>query len=472
MNSIRRKLFFSMGLLIIGLVSMVIFANVFLLESYYMDNQKSELVNAYEIINTINFDEDYTNDLKVLESSYRVDILINDKNNKYIYSSINMERPTDDSIVDEKEKINDEAEFRYLKDKNFNLGSLVLIGELDNEYSLELKVPLRVIEADIDQYNNFAIIIGLLSLAIVMIFAYILSNYFTRSIIKLNDTTQKLKSLDFNSRCDIKSKDEIGQLGMCINEMADTIEKNTHMLNEKNIQLQNEIEEKNKLDNKRKELLNNVSHELKTPISLMQGYAEGIKLNVTKSKEKSDFYCEVIIDEASKMNVLVEKLLNINQIEFGDIVIYEAEFDIKDFVNDIVKKYHKVFDENQINFTLNNIDSVVVKGDSIMLESVFTNLINNAINHVDNSKVVRIDIVKSDETVKINVFNTTNFLSDDELNDIWTSFYKIDKSRSRDSSGHGLGLTIVKALQDVHGQKCGVYNIDNGIVFWFDIKIK
>ena len=280
-----------------------------------------------------------------------------------------------------------------------------------------------------------------------------------------------MKKLDFDTRCKVESNDELGQLAHSINEMSVELDNTIHSLNISNTELQQEIKEKIRIDEKRKQLLNNVSHELKTPLALMQGYAEGLKLNVAKNHNRVDFYCDVIVDETKKMNYLVQNLLNINQIEFGDEVLHKSEFEIVDFVDYIMEKYTPRFEENNIDVKLNLIDPTEVYADSFKAEQVLTNYLNNAIQYVDEHKEVRVTLSKVNNNVRIEVYNSCQPISNAELEKLWDSFYKRDKARTRETGGHGLGLSIVKAIQEASENDYGVRYEGNGITFWFELDI-
>jgi len=493
MNSIRNKLFLYIGFLVLLLVGFTLFANTMLMEPYYMNNQKHDLTDTYKYINELNQDE-YDNKIKgylLRENNQRINILIKDSYNDTLYTTSSssdtsrlndwnrptspnnnkpaQEIPQQNLNILTDEYVNDNLRLLLSHDTVMNVRNLHLRGTLSNGNYIELKTPVVAFESSIEISNKFGIMVGVVTFTISMIFAYLISNIFTKPIIKMNNTTKELRNLNFHSKCQVSSQDEIGQLAESINEMSEALLININAIKAKNNQLEVEIDEKNRLDERRKELLNNVSHELKSPLSLMQGYAEGLKLNVTKSKDRSDFYCEVIMDEASKMNQLVEKLLNINQVEFGDTTLQKTKFEINEFIENIYIKYQKVFDDKEIQSNLNKSNKAIVFADDIMIDSVFTNFLSNAANYVDENKKIEVNINEINNKIRISVFNTAKKLSDSDIKKLWNSFYKVDKSRTRDKGGHGLGLSIIKAIQEAHGNEYGVENIDNGVQFWFEL---
>ncbi|GAA0180057.1 HAMP domain-containing sensor histidine kinase [Clostridium sediminicola] len=501
MSSIKKKLFFQIGTLIVILVSLLLLANTLLLESYYTYKQKKKLVEHYSTINSINSNnyEDSILEFLSIETKANTDILILDNRGDIVYESnifmadkkllnklmdimnINggefnptiqkpKNAPPNPKIEIRKiEMINHKTSFVWANDTILGNRNLLLFGTLNNGNIIELRIPIESIKTNIKLSNDFLLIIGVIVFIIAMIFAYVVSNYFTKPIREMNDATKRMKTLDFDTSCKVLSNDEIGQLGESINEMSIELSKTINSLNEKNKELENKIKEKNRLDEKRRALLNNVSHELKTPLALMQGFAEGLKLNVTKNKEKSDFYCDVIIDESLKMNELVESLLNIDEMEFGDKVLHKTEFEVNDFILGILNKYKKIFRDKDIKLNVNTIESIKVIADIFMMERVFTNYITNAINYVDENLSVEISVIKLKDNIRIEVFNTADAINEKDLDKIWDSFYKIDKARTREKGGHGLGLSIVKAIQEAHNNSYGVRIVDKGVCFWFEM---
>ena len=490
MNSIRKKLFFQIGLLIIILICLLFFANTVLFEKYYTAIQKEMFIEYYDEINDMeSYDSlDSIEKFVSMERTSNIEIDIRDDKNKMIYvtsqpmlnrnehikSEATSENPNSSRQgIDEitSEYINNNIRYVIAHDPVFFNELMILEGQLDNGNLIELKLPILSIQKNISIINRFLMIISVVIFIIALGFAYVLSKYFTLPITEINKVTKRMKNLDFDTVCEVLSNDEIGQLSENINEMSVELSTAMNSLNSKNDQLLDEISEKNRLDEIRKTLLTNVAHELKTPLALMRGYSEALKLNIATSKEKSDFYCDVISDETSKMNQLVESLLDINQVEFGDKVLNIEPFEINEFITTHFNKYIKIIEEKNITYTVNVIKPTMVSADPFMMERVFTNYITNAINYVDDNLNVQITIKELNDIIRIEVYNTCESISDNELDKLWDDFYKVDKARTRDNGGHGLGLSIVKAIQEAHNNSYGVKNSEKGIVFWFELKI-
>lgn len=222
----------------------------------------------------------------------------------------------------------------------------------------------------------------------------------------------------------------------------------------------------------RKEFLSNVSHELKTPIALIQGYAEGLYDNINDDSESRKFYCEVIMDEADKMNKMVKKLLTLNQIEFGNNQVNFEHFDIVQVVRTVINSATLLAKQKEAQIEIDDYPQIYVWADEYMIEEVVTNYVSNAINHVDGEKKIKVSLKKTDKVVRVSVFNTGKCIPEEELDKIWIKFYKVDKARTREYGGSGIGLSIVKAIMESMNQKCGVLNHEDGVEFWFELDIE
>jgi signal transduction histidine kinase len=279
--------------------------------------------------------------------------------------------------------------------------------------------------------------------------------------------------LDFEAKYRSGGQNEIGVLGANFNLMSEKLEEAVSELKNANYELQKDIEQKEKLENMRTEFIGNVSHELKTPIALIQGYAEGLKEGISDSPESREFYCDVIIDEANKMNQLVKNLLTLNQLEAGEEVVLER-FDIVELVRGIIQSNDIRIQQKEADVRFHAKDSLYVWADELKVEQVFLNYFSNALNHVDNEKVIDVRIESDEERAKakVTVFNTGKQIPEEDLEEIWDKFYKVDKARTREYGGHGIGLSIVKAILDSFHQEYGVVNYENGVAFWFELDLK
>ena len=285
------------------------------------------------------------------------------------------------------------------------------------------------------------------------------------------DISDKMTHLDFDAKYAGKDKNEIGLLGNNINQLSAELEKTISELKTANNELKKDIEKKEQIDEMRKEFLANVSHELKTPIALIQGYAEGLKEGISEDKESMDFYCDVIMDEANKMNVMVKKLMTLNQLEFGNNIVSMERFDIVSLVQNCIQSVTILAKQNDIEIRMPEMEPIYVWADEFMAEEVVMNYLSNAINHCSGKKVIEISMEKKEHLVRINVFNTGTPIPEASIEHLWEKFYKVDKARTREYGGSGVGLSIVKAIMESMNQKYGVKNYTNGVQFWFELEM-
>jgi signal transduction histidine kinase len=320
--------------------------------------------------------------------------------------------------------------------------------------------------------NKFLAYVGIMSVIIGTLVMFYISKRFTKPIHQLAGIAKKMSDLDFDIKYEVTANDEIGELGCSINTLSEKLEKTISELKGANNELLSDIQNKTQIDEMRKDFLSNVSHELKTPIALIQGYAEGLKDNVNEDEESREFYCDVIIDEAKKMNSMVQKLISLNKLEFGSNQVNFERFDIVALINTILNSTEILFQQKDVALHFEKYDPIYVWADEYLVEEVLTNYISNALNHVDGDKIIEIKLIQEKDVVRIAVFNTGANIPEEELDKIWVKFYKVDKARTREYGGSGIGLSIVKAIMDSLNRECGVMNRETGVEFWFELDTK
>ena len=352
---------------------------------------------------------------------------------------------------------------------------LYLVGALSNGDGILLRASMDGIERSASIANRFYLYVSLAMIVLGGLIINVMSHNFTQPILDLAVIAAHMSSLDFTTKYNVNRQDEIGLLGNSMNYLSSTLETTLAELKSANAKLQKDLENKTRIDNMRKEFLSNVSHELKTPIALIQGYAEGLIENVNDDEESRNFYCEVIVDEATKMNNIVKKLLDLNQLEFGENNIQMQHFDVASSIANALASADILFKQKEVQLEYICDGSMYVWADSYMVDEVFNNYLSNALNHVDFEKIIRVKVEQippkenHPPVVRISVFNTGKQIPEEDIDKIWGKFYKVDKARTREYGGSGVGLSIVKATMELLGQKYGVCNKDNGVEFWFEL---
>ncbi len=345
-------------------------------------------------------------------------------------------------------------------------------GSLEEGYYFLIRTPFDSLQESAKISNRFylgvGLIVAILSGTLVMFFVRRL----TKPIDELTRLSREMASLNFDARYTSHTNNEIDVLGESFNTMSAQLESTISELKSANLELQKDIENKIKIDEQRKEFLDNVSHELKTPIALIQGYAEGLKENISEDPESREFYCDVIIDESAKMNKLVKNLLTLNQLESGKDAVVMERFDLAVLIRGVLQSMDIMIQQNEANIIFEQKEPVYVWGDEFKIEEVVTNYISNALHHLNGERQVEIRIKDAGKKVKVSVFNNGTPIPEEDIPNLWQKFYKVDKARTREYGGNGIGLSIVKAIMESMNQEYGVKNYQNGVEFWFTLDRK
>lgn len=381
------------------------------------------------------------------------------------------------SLVENRTIISSNDKYTLQKVYDERLGDyyLEIWGTLDNGYSIILRTPIQGIKDNVNISTTLIKYVGGAILIVGIISAFMVSTYITRPIKQLSDIAERMSEMDFDARYEGSDKGEIGLLGKSMNNMSEKLEHNIAELKKANLELKKDIDKKEKLEIMRTDFLSNVSHELKTPIALIQGYAEGLKEGITDDPESMGFYCDVIMDEANKMNTMVKRLLTLNQIEFGNDEPDMERFNINELIASVVDANAIRAGQKNMSIVFNNRNEQnFVWADEYKTEEVLTNYISNALNHCDGKQAIEVRTSKSEDgaTLTVTVYNSGRNIAEEDLERIWEKFYKTDKARTREYGGNGIGLSIVKAIMESMGQEYGVRNVSDGVEFWFTLDCK
>ena len=492
-QSIRTKLFLSLCIIVIAIIILLILLNNFVLRHFYEYSKEKQLKNVYEIINGYYVDgkkaTDLSDELDKVAINNNFDILIrDDKNNVSIYASTkdfySMVGDFAYSIIHEgknQKNILEENEcytISKFKDSKTSINYIMLVANLDNNYNLYIRMPVASIDESVKISNEFLSIIAIFVIIIGGTVLSIVSKRFSEPIVELNQIARDMSNLDFSRKyTKSNANDEIDMLGSSINSLSDKLERTINQLRNTNMELEQDIEEKSQIDEMRKSFISDVSHELKTPIALIQGYSEGLIENVNTDEESRKFYAEVILDEATKMDKLVKQLLELMKLEYGRMKFNNKEFNIVELENEIIRKSKVMIEKENIIFENKTEGDIEVFADDFYMDQILTNYITNAIKYsteVNGKRRISIEneIMKDKNKVRVKVFNTFTGFSDEEMLRIWNRFYKADESRKREKGGNGIGLSLVKAIMNNYGNEYGVKNVAGGVEFYFDIDYK
>ena len=494
MKSIRTKLFVSFTVVVILIVMSLLILNNVILETYYIYIKTDVLKGLYNKINNYYNEEtsdqtsktEIESELEKISIRNNFDILIRNNENLNIYTSnkdffieIMSQINTKNKYAKDFTELfqNDKITIIKQNDMNNEIKYIILEAQLDNGYYLYVRMPIASIKDSVKISNTFLYMIAGVVIIIGGIIVLIISKYFTEPIVELNDIAKKMSNLDFSQKYKDKgTHDELINLGNSINILSEKLEATIKQLKENNNELEKDIEAKSKLEEMRTSFISDVSHELKTPISLIQGYSEGLLENVNTDEESRKFYAEVILDESNKMDKLVKQLLELMKLEYGKREFNDKEFNIVELEKEIIRKSTVKINEKNIKVEFDESKCINVIADDFYIDQVFTNYLTNAIKNIqpiNDEQIIKISniIIPESKSVKISVYNTGKEISEEDLTRIWNRFYKVDESRNRNDGGSGIGLSIVKAIMNNYGYNYGVKNKYDGVEFYFELPI-
>ncbi|HBE80596.1 MAG TPA: two-component sensor histidine kinase [Firmicutes bacterium] len=484
-NSIRTKLFWGISLLIIFFVLFSLFLNLNLLDKFHIFQKGRALYKEFLYIDKVYNGNPYQVQprFEKLVHITGTNIVILDRN--YVIKCAFFPRPPGlprEPLPSKRPNLpgpvfqtTDWSKPTYFVDRprgryrHRNIQFLNFTATLHNGEHLWMGTPLPEIRESVAISNRFFLLTGILTMIIGGLFSLLYSKKFTQPILELNKLAQNMVKLDFTRSYPVKTQDEIGELGRSINSLSEQLGKSIGELQLANQKLQLENERQKQIDETRKEFISNVSHELKTPIALIQGYSEGLKLNIIENESDKNFYCDVIMDEITKMNKLVRNLLDLSEIDSGYLQLDKEVFDLAQLTEAVLEKYQLILKDKGICLEFEKNSNAFVDADIYRIEQVLVNYINNALAHINGNKLLKVGVTVQNSRVKLIVFNSGNSIPKAALEKIWFSFYKVDKARTRANGGSGLGLSIVRAILEQHQGRFGADNRTDGVEFWFEL---
>lgn len=485
-HSIKRQMTaVFMGLMLCFLIALLVL-NARYLEPYYISNKETSFIHMYNVLkdaveNDRVEETEVSNELQHLAEKGNLSFLVIEEENERVVTNVrNMDILKNQLLgylLNQAQKngrileSTDDYQLMQSKDAWNETEYIEMWGTFEDGSRFLIRSPLESIKESAEISNRFFIYIGCAMVVISMILVWYFSKRLTDPIHELAVLSDKMANLDFEAKYTSGGDNEIGELGANFNRMSEKLESTISELKSANNSLQKDIERKEKMEEMRNEFLGNVSHELKTPIALIQGYAEGLKEGVNDNPESREFYCDVIMDEATKMNQMVKNLLTLNQLEFGDEEIAFERFNLTELIQGILQSMEIMAQQKEAKVIFRQTEPVYVWADEYKVEQVIRNYVSNAFHHVDGEKVIEVKIQTADGKAKTSVFNTGTPIPEKDIPHIWDKFYKVDKAHTREYGGNGIGLSIVKAIMESFHQKYGVNNYDNGVEFWFQLDI-
>ncbi len=489
-KSISRQFILIFATILIGAIGLCISLNDTLLKEYYLANNQKVLSAAYRSLNKAsaegNMDsDDFRIEVQRISGIYNISILIIDQDSQVVVSSdhesemltYDLQRNIFGTIYGQDQDaqiIEEDIDYTIQKsyDQRTGINYLEMWGFLENGDPFMIRTAMEGIEESVKLANRFLAYVGILALIAGVVAIWVVTTQITRPIRQLADISLRMAELDFDARYTGSEENEIGVLGRDMNRLSERLKTTISELKSANIELMKDIEKREELDEMRSDFISNVSHELKTPLALIMGYAEGLKMDINDDPESRNYYCEVISDEAEKMNKMVKELLTLNQLEFGNDPVPMERFDMTELIRNYLQSAVILTQAAGAKVIFEQEEPVFVWGDEFKVEEVLMNYFTNALHHVSGAMEIRISILQKDEHARICVFNTGEQIPEEELEHLWEKFYKVDKARTREYGGSGIGLSIVKAIMESMHQAYGVVNREDGVEFWFELETK
>lgn len=380
------------------------------------------------------------------------------------YSEYSSMRPTQARY-----RIPDYENFQVMKREATNSEFFVYSHLLKSGETVHLYSEVANVETVVSVAGGVYSFISITMILAVSLIFYLIVAKFTKPLVEMNDITKDMAALNFERKCNDYGKDEIGELGNSINTLSTTLNATLIDLKDKNEQLEKDIEKRHELDNARSSFISSVSHELKTPIAIISGYAEGLCEGISTDPEVIKEYCQIIQDESTKMNSLVVELLELSKLENRVQPFTPDYFDLGATVSSVGSHLSLQFEQKGIKF-INNVPSpLMCYAQEDKIELVLKNYLTNAVSHCEGERIIKVDCTESDEFIEISVFNTGKNIDRRDFSELWDSFYRADKAHDRSENRFGLGLSIVKSIMTNHNCRYGVKNTENGVIFTFEV---
>lgn len=444
------------------------------------------LEDAFDILsekakNDVLYDDKYRDYFEALCSNNNLQVLIVTPSGSVMMSSQGSNRLMMAQLYsamlsrdkDNREIVRTGTDYSIIRLRNPEIESefLVLWGTLPDSNLIIIRSGLGSLRASDNFTSRVLLIAGIISIALAIVASLFFSKHITDPVRKLTKISKQMASLDFNAKYEPgKKPNEIDELGECMNELSRTLEETILQLKQANSDLMQDLKAREENEKMRREFSSSVSHELKTPLALIMGYAEGLSDAVAfDNAEDRKFYCDVIIDEANKMNRIVKELLDLSHLEYGEQIMNLERFDVTEVIDGVIRSNSIMTDKAGITVSFIHNGPAFVWSDPFFTEQVITNYFSNAIHYCEKEKKIEVKVTEREKDYRISVFNSGNPIPEESIPHLWEKFYKVDKARTREYGGSGIGLSVVKAIMDDLHKECGVINHENGVEFYFDL---
>lgn len=481
-SGIRNRLFSQTIAIALAFSLIGIWVNNASTEKMFVNRTKNEMceiankIKTYNLLGTsyykdISETESLTNAYIEIYSLVTETIIYATRDNNYLYGGQFDSSGTKERLLRtiEMPEVNSDGSFFDIKQEIKGTAKYIVYNAVISDFfAVRIYESLDVVESTAKLAIDFINIICAALFVVITSVLIVYENLYIKPLLTVNQVTKKIAQLDFSERCPKSTIKEVNELGKSINHLSSALDMALVDLREKNKQLQLDIYNEQQLDKAKNEFISNASHELKTPISIIQGYAEGLKLGITDGDDVSE-YCDIIMEESQKMNALVLKLLEICQYESGAHKLKKENFNIRYATDSLLRPRIKLLKEDGITLCININAAYNGYADVSSIDTIINNYVSNAVSHASGKKLILVCCKDMGEKYRFSVYNSGDNIADEDIGRIWDSFYRADKAHSRAQGRFGLGLSFVKSIQELHKNDYGVINRPDGVEFWIDI---
>lgn len=478
-NTITRRLFFEITAIILAFSIFILLANTLFLRPFYKYNLQKDMAQAMDELEEIDFSQNlmhWIEELHRIDSGRSYDVVItlgravlysssSEVGSSYGYQEHELYSLFLIQWIDNWEKKANDVYIGTAIEPKTNTEMMVYAKRLNDIQTIYLTQPVEPMNASVRQFNLLLGAVTFIFLIFIVIIILKLSRQFTQPIKQIQQTVNQIVQLNFNNHCNVKTGDELESLSDDVNHLSQELQKSLVTLQDQNEQLEKDIV-------LQRQFLSNASHELRTPLSLIKGYADEIDAGYVSDKDQQAFYVKIISEEANKMNRLLKEMLDLSRMESGRMVFQNDFLSVNHQIQAFIEKYDGFINENNLTVKLELGEESTGYFDPMRFEQILANYVSNAARYGDDKKRIIISSQRRNNAIRITVFNTGKQLTEEVKAQIWEGFYKADDARTRVEDSYGLGLSIVKAIQQVSGQAYGAENVNKGVNFWFDVQAK
>ncbi|PWM99291.1 MAG: HAMP domain-containing histidine kinase [Massilioclostridium sp.] len=470
---IKKKLFLIIFLIFsLNIITVLLFGGTFL-EQFYIHNKKQELIQSSISIQQAYSQDGITGLQEPLQecAAQNTTVLVYDQIQRNFIFLGNQNTNVDPRIESELwlRQAEQDQIFNKLQGRKYVFmeadgqltDSIYFYTKLNEHTYLFMETPKAYIETTANTALQFFAYVSIGALVLGILATYFMASKIVRPIKQIDSTAQKISNMDFSEKCDVHTGDEIEALANSVNKMSDALKQNIDIL-------KRDLEREEQTNKMRREFVANVSHDFKTPLSLISAYSEALRDNT--EPEKSGEICDILVEQSNTMSQLVNQLLTLTQLESGMMTYEMSFFSINELVSTVIHNCKILLEKKGITVQSNLEEEMMVQGDFNRIVQVFTNIFENAIKYVDEKKKISVWLTRQNGMVRVNLFNSHPPIPQQDLNEVFDLFYRADKSRTASAKSYGIGLAIVKTIIQAHEGNCGAYHKDDGVVFWFELK--